>query len=197
MLNEDDRHSQENLLNKELIDTVKLYLERDVEVCGYIGYIEGNETPQGHFINSKQPFLVLTDVGNANSCVLTRYYDTIWHTHPKSEKGYPSSQDILKVLKHEQIRKSLVFTTWGIWIISKAGNKYDTKDTALKDTAVKDTALLLYFQDLIQGNIDRLYKYNERGRKLVDINKTETVIKHIVEKINKYGFGLEIDLIPW
>jgi hypothetical protein len=184
MLNEHDnsegKPNQENLLNEELIDTVKLYLERDVEVCGYI---EGN-------IENQKPFLVLTDVGNTNSCVLTRYYSVIWHTHPKSEKGYPSTQDILKVLKHEQIRKSLVFTTWGIWIISNVGK-------TINKHANHDNSLLLYFQDLIQGNIDRLYRYNERGRKLVDINKTETVIKHIVEKINKHGFSLEIDLIPW
>ena len=42
----------------------------------------------------------------------------IWHTHPSKGKIYPSSEDILMMLRRI-IKKSIIFTIQGFWVIEK------------------------------------------------------------------------------
>lgn len=53
------------------------------------------------------------------SCYHKRYSKWILHTHPFISKAYPSGEDIVKVIKHEIIKNSLIVTSWGIWHIRK------------------------------------------------------------------------------
>lgn len=48
----------------------------------------------------------------------------IWHTHPKPSTGFPSKEDIWKVLHNSNIRVSFVITFKGIWQLERGG--YDT-----------------------------------------------------------------------
>lgn len=63
------------------------------------------------------------DDGNKGYCYYTDEYNIIWHTHPYTSKPYPSTTDLLKVIKyHHNI--SFIFCIFGLWTI-KFGEKRD------------------------------------------------------------------------
>jgi hypothetical protein len=41
----------------------------------------------------------------------------LYHSHPKESRSYPSSEDILKVLKSDKLMFSIIATRWGVYII--------------------------------------------------------------------------------
>ena len=103
-------------------------LSKHVEVCGNFSEINGS--------GGKKYLQVVTNVLGTNkqnrttvknsktirhSCQHKVYSKYIWHTHPTVAKSYPSSEDIIKVVKSrtskEIINVSIIFTEWGIWVI--------------------------------------------------------------------------------
>lgn len=41
----------------------------------------------------------------------------LYHSHPKESRSYPSSEDILKVLKSDKLMFSIIATRWGVYVI--------------------------------------------------------------------------------
>lgn len=53
------------------------------------------------------------------TCSHGEYSSNILHTHPPSSYSYPSTEDIMKVIKkYGKIINSLIGTKWGVWVIS-------------------------------------------------------------------------------
>ncbi len=59
----------------------------------------------------------------------------IWHTHPNKSTGFPSKEDIWKVLHNSNIRVSFVITFKGIWQLERGG--YDTVNSGFEDFVIQ------------------------------------------------------------
>ena len=131
------------LINEGSMESIICYLFDDFEYCGNFDLnkeqviITGNTTNQGN------------SVGRL-SCEYKKYSTYIWHTHPKIAKYYPSVEDILKIVKHEIILFSFIFTQFGYWILYHNGI-YDKWD---------DPKLKVFLNDCN----DRFYWDTNRGK---------------------------------
>ena len=53
------------------------------------------------------------------TCSHKQYNSNIFHSHPSSSYAYPSTEDVVKVIKHYgKIKNSFIATKWGVWVIS-------------------------------------------------------------------------------
>lgn len=65
------------------------------------------------------------DDGDKGYCYYTDEYNIIWHTHPYTSKPYPSTTDLLKVIKyHHSI--SFIFCIFGLWTIKFSERRNNT-----------------------------------------------------------------------
>lgn len=61
---------------------------------------------------------------NGRKSCLARNDRYIFHTHILGDKGYPSAEDYIQVLKAgSSVRTSVIFTEWGIWEIGFSKKK--------------------------------------------------------------------------
>ena len=97
--------------NPSDISNILSTLDQEVEYCGHFQNIDGTlyivteQTNRGNFDNGRA------------MCSYISYNNIIWHTHPNTSKYYPSLEDILKVLKHQTIYYSYIFTKYGYWTL--------------------------------------------------------------------------------
>jgi hypothetical protein len=150
----------------------KSLIKLDVEYCGNLDFVNKIVYKGQNNIDRG-----LCNVPNS---------ELIWHTHPEGFKAYPSPEDILKILKNSIIKTSIIFTSWGIWI-------------------------MYYPYNISQFNEPD--KYNHQKQRLQEINtqlyhstekgKTKTISKYI-NAVNEYIKILEsryakfiIKLVLW
>lgn len=148
-------------INEEDLKNIRNTFIEGVEYCGTFNYYNGtlfnvqSDTNRGS-----------SDAGRA-MCVYKKYDNFIWHTHPNTSKYYPSREDILKILKHDIIRFSYLFTQYGYWLMNFEGKLPSVEDPALhkfiNDTNEKfyhatnsgrtfnKEAIEIYIKDLITG----------------------------------------------
>lgn len=172
------------ILGKDLL----LYIQRELltkptEVCGNIMEIEGRavlvDVSEGTFDGvSKRPI--------CKPIKVSRMY---FHTHPVTSKAYPSSEDILTVMKRKkfQVEKYIVFTSWGIWVMSS--RKKDDFSSQEK------TALSLKKLDKILG---QLFRNTQRGRLEITPENKETLfenieifVRQVSEEFRKFELSIE------
>ena len=99
-----------------LTNVYKKVFEEEKEVCGIL-----EEKGECHHARNN------TIMAEGNMCQHEFYSAYIYHTHPLEAKPYPSIQDLLKVLKHQTIHYSYIFTIWGTWEIT-VNSKTKTKN---------------------------------------------------------------------
>lgn len=163
------------MIRTQDIQTILELMELKVEACG--------------FLLSEDNILYIDSISNDKkdraSCTLSKYTEIIWHTHPFNHKSYPSTEDVLKILKlrKDNLPKiSLIFTTWGIW----------------KLYAGKKDYIIINLDKYIQKELDRLYFNSQKGRAKFDLfiqNQIDTFIKNIEELCEKYE--LHIKFTSW
>jgi len=133
--------------------------------------------------------------GYRKTCRLGRFSRHIWHTHPYNSKGYPSSEDVIQVVKkHTKVIhdndpvSSVVFTRWGIWEISSV-NK-----------------LPINFEDrtyrFLEYNLSRvghiLYFASNKGRATQPpLDMIERYISNVKKITEKVGINLKIAFTEW
>ncbi|MDD4931345.1 MAG: hypothetical protein PHG66_04360 [Candidatus Colwellbacteria bacterium] len=74
------------------------------------------------------------------TCSHQEYSSNIIHTHPLSSYAYPSTDDIMKVIKnYGKIVNSLVGTKWGIWVVSNttSSNIYSKSQESVLASKIK------------------------------------------------------------
>lgn len=131
------------------------------------------------------------------SCSYTREYkgNYIYHSHPNESRSYPSSEDIVKVLKTDKLRFSIIATRWGVYII-KPTNKSHEIASMWSDRKQK------YYMDKIKKYIDKIgIMENDKGYKegtYDDIypDEEELVVEKNLEKIRKITF-LRLKFCTW
>lgn len=175
-------------------------LNQEKETCGLFAEInDGENSERSEFKNGERSELknseqselkngerselipYINRIGEKGSCKHSRYEKYIWHTHPKVSKGYPSKEDIIKVLKNNKVEYSLIFTTWGIWVVN-CKNKKDYTPQHID-----------YIGDIITKAINKLYYLSEKGRSFPGTLIVSNTIHNIRDKINeKYNAKLYI-----
>lgn len=99
--------------NTDLKIVKELILYKTEEACGFLLESETNQLRL--YIDSYG-----TEEKGRGMCQHSKYTKYIWHTHTNIHKGYPSAEDIVKILKwraNDFPRVSVLFTPWGIWEI--------------------------------------------------------------------------------
>lgn len=153
------------------IEQVKTLLELPVETCGYI---DSNFRP---IIDG----VAKTDKKGRNICVNNKYYNIIWHTHPRNMQAYPSAEDIIKILKtrpDDKPKISLIFTQWGIWKIW-ADRKGDVSNQT---------------KYAIQKSYSGLYHITERGRGNISLPFVQSYIYELEYILSDYEFHINLTL---
>jgi len=150
------------------------------EVCGFI---EKGELNSLQVIQKEN-----VSKSDRMSCQTRGLSQVIYHTHPNISKFYPSSEDILKIVKekNKEIMCSIIFTKYGIWeIVRKNFVFYDlTDDKEDIEKTVKE----------ILANI---YNNNAKGRKLKDVDDIYTNINLIKEILSDYLIDIDIHFTLW
>jgi hypothetical protein len=107
-----------------------------------------------------------------------------FHTHPFESRSYPSSEDILKLLKrpHKYI-VSIIATRWGIYILrqSEQSLKNPLKDETNQITTKKKISDIIRWIGQIENN--KGYKNNNYERELTTVELNE-INKNITNLIN-------------
>lgn len=172
------------LISRENLDMLYSLLESKVETCGVFLEIDTNLQPYVDSVGSEE--------NKRPMCVMKRFTNYIWHTHPFSHKAYPSAEDILRVLKKRPkgvvIISSLVFTAWGIWEI------HSDRTAELPEEWVK------YYTKVINEDFAPLYHITHGGRDPLTRNSLlflYSVIDAIEKEINENKFGFGMTFSPW
>jgi len=101
-------------IEPEIIKVLHKYVfGYEYEICAHLQTTEkGNLIPRNVLKGS-------VDEKGRGTCRHQGYTSNILHTHPPSSYSYPSTEDIIKVIKHHgKIVNSLIGTKWGIWVMS-------------------------------------------------------------------------------
>ena len=122
------------------------------------------------------------------SCHLPRYRSIIWHTHPYISKGYPSAEDIVKVLKNANILTSIIFTIWGIWQLDFSKSYPELAEETIKKQWIN------YIDTKISPP---LYFGTEKGRVLQILSQHERYINDYIRSLEIEYPGLQIWFTTW
>ena len=113
------------------IELAKSKLYEDVEYCGKYVTDDVSAVQRGapcilrnHELNRG------SEINGRPCCDISEkdLYGIVWHTHPNSEKFYPSLEDILmvkKIRKNEKIKLSVIYTSIGVWLLESLGDDLD------------------------------------------------------------------------
>jgi hypothetical protein len=148
---------------------VQKFLDLDTEACGILENTSDDKLR-----------IILDAMGEEENgrklCRFLRYSTYIWHTHPKSSKGYPSAEDIAKTLKHKQIYSQLIFTDWGIWEMYAGKKKVPSVNTVAA----------------INNEANALYHLSEKGKILTSSNMfaLESYIFALENNLSSYDFKI-------
>lgn len=162
-------------ITEETLWWIDTLLNLEIEACGVIMKKDCSEHDWRLFLDN-----VGKKTGRP-SCVFKRYSKYIWHTHPRSSKGYPSAEDIAKTLKHSDIHTQFIFTDWGIWEL------YSRKHSQPNERIIK----------AINAEANALYNVTNRGRVLTKSNRhaLNSYIEALTYNLRKHEF--QITFIGW
>ena len=126
----------------------------------YCGYMRGTK----YICNDVGPPKSADVRGSCSQLAAT----SIWHTHSTASKYYPSIEDINKILKHEKIHISKIFTQHGDWTMEYQGESVSILE---QQDLLNDTIFTPFYEDTEQGHaykpiavhtlVDRLNTYLE------------------------------------
>jgi hypothetical protein len=160
------------LLPQQLMGLKDTVDKLDVEVCGVLTK-RGDVNLEILIQNRGQ------NLENRNMCTHSKYSEIIFHTHNYSAKSYPSKEDVIKVVKHDLIQTSIVFTRWGIWSLSCA-RKIRHPDEELTE--------------LVGRDIDKFYFATKNGREY-NREAVRSLVDAFVFKFS--NIGLEMRFEEW
>lgn len=154
------------------VEYIKTLLSLHVETCGYVN----NEmVPVVDGVSGN-------DFRNRNICINNKYHRIIWHTHTNDMKSYPSSEDIIKILKprnNGMPEISLIFTRWGIWKLWAGKKMVVSKDTI----------------NVLEKESDwGLYHITDKGRGRISKPFVQSYTNSLEYMLSDYQFIIELTL---
>lgn len=129
------------------------------------------------------------------TCNYKNLSSNILHTHPVSSYAYPSTEDVMKVLKHYgTIVNSLIATKWGIWVIK------NTTSSNIYSENVKDRLFhdIKHYLDQL-GNLTKTSE-SERQISIVksrDLNENDYIFISKMNKKLENMLNININLYKW
>lgn len=129
------------------------------------------------------------------TCNHREYSSNMFHSHPVSSYAYPSTEDVIKVVKnYGKIVNSFIATKWGIWVISNT--------TSSNIYTVSGDVKLRSWIDVYLSRIGTETKTSEEERKTNpdksrDLNSEDfSFISKTIKKISS-GLNIKIELYTW
>jgi hypothetical protein len=112
--------------------------------------------------------------------------EIIWHTHPPISKYYPSTEDLVRIIKQKHLaHTSIIFTAYGVWVL-----KCNPPDK------IKDKPIIAQLSSDIQSVGHFFYHRTNKGTEY-DLNiKTNLIpeyIKRITQIMNRNGIPYSIN----
>lgn len=187
-------------ISPEIIKVISGYtFEYNREICANLKKEDTKLIPHNPVKGTIEEY---TQVINGNiikkfrgTCNYKNLSSNILHTHPISSYAYPSTEDIMKVLKHHGIIiNSLIATKWGIWVIKNTISSNIYSET-VKDRIFHD---IKHYLDQL-GN---LTKTSESERQISnvksrDLNETDYIFISKMNKKLETKLNLVITLHKW
>lgn len=175
-------------IKPETIETIHKYVfENKFEICANLKKTEDNTL----FLHNIK---VCTEKYRS-FCNHPEYSNNIIHTHPYLDYAYPSTDDIIKIIKHyNKIVNSLVATKWGIWVLSNTttSNIYsESQHKKLYNLVEKYTNELGM---LTTSTNDNEEKINNKSKD-IDENDYSVITEFNVDILNL--LNVKIDLYTW
>ena len=168
-------------ISSEDIDIIKYFIQFDTEACGIFELTDDDRLSL--FLDSISEYKEVV----RHSCTVPRdrLGNFYWHTHPYSEKGYPSPEDIIKSLKDKDGKVYFLFSTWGIW-------------TFYSENPISKFNREKIYEKISQYN-EELYFTSEKGRFIIDTEEKLRLVVDYSKKLENYlkAFGFKIKFVPW
>lgn len=94
---------------------------KEKELCIIFKKDEQNSLYLSNLFNEGKQEEYKDDKGNLKyraMCIFpSGMHPYLFHSHPIKSKSYPSNEDIIKLLRHDYIKISVIATRWGIYVI--------------------------------------------------------------------------------
>ena len=117
------------------------------------------------------------DEGEKGYCYFTDEYDILWHTHPYTSKPYPSTTDLLKVVKYNN-NISFIFCIFGLWTIKFSERRDNAVINKIREKIGEKGGIEYTYYDItkrgMQPTAKALHNYIE-GIKLIFNNELGVV----------------------
>ena len=126
-------------------------------------------------------------------------YPYIFHSHPMKSKSYPRNEDIIKLLRHPEIKLSIIATRWGIYII-KSTEK--SKQFASNFSKFSRDEQYEKYKNIFREHINKIFKIEEKKGyyyKIYTFVLNQEDIEYLNRKLSNISniSGLEIKFCPW
>lgn len=176
------------------INKIKGYVNDSKEWCGKF-ILDDNINLDNNYINLKidEANIVEGVRENSRDLCYVPSSEYIWHTHPILNRGlrengtelgpasqYPSYEDIIKVLKHNDINMSFIFCYQGYWILNRNGIYDNFNDIGIKN--------------VIDHYNNKLYFSTDPQVRILCINKIREYVTNINEKLQSTGLIIDFKL---
>lgn len=114
------------------------------------------------------------------------YAECIFHSHPEASRSYPSREDILKVMKRDAIKCSIIATRWGIYTIKLT-------DYSLYEYKTYINIGIQILEHKLKEIVDKIGKLVEDATGYSKVKKVypKDLNDNDIYKINKYLMDLE------
>lgn len=126
------------------------------------------------------------------NCDHKNYSRILFHIHPKNIFGYPSTDDIIYLIRNKDaISSSVIGTKWGIWVIT---NNYNIKNL-YNNLDIESRNLI---KKIVQEQLDaiNILTTDGNGGSRILISSDYIPINEIIIKIDKI-MDVVIHLYPW
>lgn len=162
-------------ISKKDLISLKKKLSLDYNVCGSLLYKNNTE-----YIKISQNKNTSVDKKRMG-CTTNISSKIIYHIHPIGTQIYPSTQDILKMMKmkNNNIENNLVITTIGIWNISCINKTLESQDDMIK------------VHKIIKKYVEKMYLCSSDEKIFNDC--VYEIIKKLEKKLSKFFLFIRFD----
>ena len=185
------------IINIDIPEHIILQIHSDVyakqtETCSNIGI--NNHTNQIILMNRNEGQEIQYDNGTRTrgACNYSTYSSIVVHTHTQNLHYPPSAEDIVKVMKHQNIQHSLIGCEWGVWVITNSNDAHITFQTTPDITNIIRVSYIDKIINLTRTPEKRKFSYD----KIKNDSNINGIFEDLITQLSIYT-NLEINLFSW